>query len=384
MKIPCIKLVQPIGEFYLCSLNTKFLKSVTYSSTAEIHSGNVLGNQRKINDNRIKEIQNYVSTANATMPNTIILSANYDSNDRLEIDPDRRWTIENDGDEQYFINIPDDNLRICSIIDGQHRINGFVGSSIEMDLPCSVFIDLPPSLQAYIFSTINFNQQKVDKSLAYQLFGYQLDEAELMSWSPDILAVKISRNMNLQGPFKSRIELIKGKKKEGWVISSAAFIEGVVSLISGNSKKDKYVVNKKKAIGYGSRKDLKDSSNYPLRKYYIEGNDLAIQQVISTYFAAMEKSLWRSQQDDSIVFRTVGIIAQFAFLRELILQGKVTLDKHLSFEQLLEPLANVKLDDEYFSARTATKKRLLDLFKLKLGLISEEGLESKIIEAANI
>ncbi|MBS4273154.1 DGQHR domain-containing protein [Escherichia coli] len=73
--------------------------------------------------------------------------------------------------------IPNINLRLCSIIDGQHRLLGFkYAKNKDIQLPCSIYNSLPPSNQATIFSTINFNQQKVPKSLAYRLFGYSLDD----------------------------------------------------------------------------------------------------------------------------------------------------------------------------------------------------------------
>ena len=386
MKIKCLRVVQPIGEFYLAVLDSDFLKKVTYSREAAFEEEDLEGSQRRMAQKRINEIKDYISTYNSTIPNTIILSANYTKNDELVVDGDKRWEIvEEKGNA--FLDIPDENLEICSIIDGQHRINGFVGADVSMELPCSIFIDLPPSLQAYIFSTINFNQQKVDKSLAYQLFGYQLDESESSSWSPDILAVKLSRKFNSSGPLKEKIALIKGKstnKDNSWSISSAAFIEGVVSLISGNAKKDKYVVNKKKLIGYGSRKDLKDNAKYPLRKYYIESNDRAIMMVFEKYFAALEIYLWKDRKIDDIVFRTVGIAAQFSFLKELILREVVTIDSNLDFTDVLNKFGNIQFDDEYFSARSATKKRLLDVFKLKVGLIEENDVEDPIRKAASI
>jgi DNA phosphorothioation-associated DGQHR protein 1 len=383
MKYPCLKVVQPIGEFYLASLNSAFLKKVTYSREADFEKEYIEGNQRRILQNRVNEIKEYISTYNSTIPNTIILSANYTKRDELVVDGDKRWEIIEEAGN-FYLEIPDENLEICSIIDGQHRINGFIGSQIEMDLPCSIFIDLPPSLQAFIFATINFNQQKVDKSLAYQLFGYQLDESDSESWSPDILGVKLSRKFNSSGPLKGRIDLIKGhsKNKEDWRISSAAFIEGVVSLISGNSKKDKYIVNKKKIIGYGSRKDLKDNKSYPLRKYYIEGNDRAIMMIFERYFTALNKFFWVNRTKDDIVFRTVGIAAQFSFLKELILNEKIILDSTLDFSAILENIRDIQFDDEYFSARSATKKRLLDVLKLRVDLITSNDLDQQIIDAA--
>lgn len=383
MKLPCIRVDQPIGTFFISSIKASLLKKVTYSRKVDFEDSSLVGNQRKLSVQRIKEIKEFLSSKNATIPNTIILSANYYEDDSLEVDSYKRWSVEKNGDV-YELTIPDEKLQICSIIDGQHRINGFEDTNIEMDLPCSIFIDLPPSLQAYVFATINFNQKKVDKSLAYQLFGYQLDESNRLSWSPDILAVKLSREFNTDGPFKGRIKLIHNEAlvEDSWTISSAAFIDGVVSLISPNLKKDKYIVNKLKIVGIGSRSDLKGNARYPLRQYYIEGNDSAIYEIIKRYFQALEETLWAGKNDANIVFRAIGISAQFLLLKELILNEKVVLDKQLDFHGVLGPLADIDLDDEYFSARTATKKRMLDLFKFKLTLIDKTGLDPQILKAA--
>ena len=387
MKIPCIKIEQPIGEFYLASLKTDFLKKVTHSKAAEFNNDEISGSQRTSQKNRVKEIRDYISTHNATIPNSIILSANYYKDDSFEVDPDKRWEAFEDPKNEgfYYLNIPDKDLEICSIIDGQHRINGFKDSDISMTLPCSIFIDLPPSSQALVFSTINFNQKPVDKSLAYQLFGYQLDESKNMSWSPDILAVKISRELNKKRPFEGKIQLIKSHKKQKseWSISSASFIEGITSLITPNAKKDKYTVNKKKIVGYGSRNDLRENPQYPLRKFYLEGNDQAVITVIERFFTSISNHLWSNRKEDDIVFKTVGISAQFALLKEILLEKMVTLDKNLNFDKILSNLTDLDFSNEYFSARSATKKRVLDTFKYKLGLINEKDVAAEIIQAAD-
>lgn len=388
-----IRVEQPIGEFYLVSMESEFLLNVSHSRAAGFEGSEISGNQRVVEGKRTKEISNYINTNNAAFPNSIIVSANYHDNDSLEVDDDKRWWIEEISEDVFKLTVPDENLKICSIIDGQHRINGFRASGLQMKLPCSVFIDLPPSLQAYVFSTINFNQKKVDKSLAYQLFGYQLDESESMRWSPDILGVKLSRVFNNEGPFENRIRLIKQQKiinDQGWEISSAVFIEGVVSLISGNSKKDKYIVNKRKVVGYGSRSDLHHNEKYPLRQFYIEGNDKAIVEIVLKYFTSISKTLWCDKRSNDIVFRSVGMAAQFSFLREILVARVLEINKNMDFDDLLKGFSNIVFDSEYFSARSATKKRILDVFKLKCNMVSEEGLNleagdlDQVKQAANL
>lgn len=388
IKIPCFVLEQPIGEFYIASINSKMLKAFCFTKEAGFENEYISGNQRKLNEDRAKDIASYLKTENASIPNTIILSANYDENDNLQVDPDKAWRFEEEegvgvGIRYGNIVVPDSSLKLCSVIDGQHRLQAFNFSDGEMDLPCSIFLNLPPSLQAYIFSTINFNQQKVDKSLAYQLFGYQLDDSSASSWSPDMLAVNISRRFNQSGPFKDRIVLIKGREKKAtsWRVSSASFIEGVVSLISGNPKKDKYAISKRRLVGHGSREDIAESANYPLRKYYIQGNDKAISMVLSRYFEAIDTLLWRGLPADNIVFRAVGISAQFAFLKFLILDGKVQINKDLDFKPTLNKLEGFELVGEYFSPKSATKKRVLDALKFRCGFLKEHEVNAELKEA---
>lgn len=68
-------------------------------------------------------------------------------------------------------------------------------------------IDLTEEEKAYIFSTINSNQTKVDKSLIYDLFDLSKTR------SPFKTAHYIARNMNTEtnSPFKNKLKML-GKK----------------------------------------------------------------------------------------------------------------------------------------------------------------------------
>lgn len=396
MKIRCLEVNQPLGSFYIASISSDLLKKVTYSRATEIDGMNLIGNQRGLDDGRVREIASYLETNTAAIPNSVILAVNYYEDDSLETEPDKAWSLIQDA-QGLWIDIPDEGVKLAAIVDGQHRINGFFRTKVEMEVPCSIYFELPPSLQALIFSTINFNQKKVDKSLAYQLFGYQLDEAESDYWSPDIVAVKLSREFNLKenGPFQNRIELVKkvrpkheneseSKAVNDWSISSACFIAGVTSLITGNAKADRYQIGKKKLLGNSTRLDLEPNKNYPLRSYYLDGNDLAIKMVIERYFDSMNRTLWSNKRCDDIVFRTIGITAQFDFLKELLKSDKIKLDSELSFDEVLGGFSDIQFDNEYFSPRTATKSRLLNVFRLKVGFLKKENVDIEIVEAAGL
>jgi len=383
MKIQCLKVDQPVGVFYLAMIKSSFLKNVCYTKSAKYENGSIVGAQRESNSKTLGEIRDFVQTEKAAIPNTIILAANYTEDDEFVLEPSQRWEIvEEDGN--VFLEIPDSELKICSVVDGQHRLKGIVESGVDIELPCSVFVDLPPSLQAYIFSTINFNQKRVDKSLAYQLFGYQLDDTKSSSWTPDLLAVHLSRYFNEQGPLLGRIRLIKtvdSREQGGWSISSAAFIGGVVSLISSNLNKDKYAVNKKSIFGIAGRKALEGDSSKPLRDYYISGNDKAIKMVFERFFSALGGALWRGRADDDILFKTVGIASQFKLLSELLLENTKWKDDENYFVNRLGDLSSLNFEGEYFSPRSATTTRLLNVFKLKLGVGALGAVDEQVKNA---
>jgi len=86
---PAIKLEQPIGEFWVAAIPAGILLNVTVpdrlrlvfdTTTKRSHDFDVavrmLGNQRKLEQLRLNEIERYIDTVDSTFPNSIILSAN--------------------------------------------------------------------------------------------------------------------------------------------------------------------------------------------------------------------------------------------------------------------------------------------------------------------
>ncbi|HGB6082848.1 TPA: hypothetical protein ACIVV2_004469, partial [Salmonella enterica subsp. enterica serovar Bareilly] len=154
--------------------------------------------------------------------------------------------------------------------------------------------------QASIFSTINFNQQKVPKSLAYRLFGYSLDDISREYWPPDLLAVYFSEKFNNaeDSPFFNRLKnrVLHEEIERDWSVSSSVFIDGVLSLISKNPRSDRYTINatNSKNSEKGRKRLLNENVNdiSPLRAIYIEGNDRAIEQVLNIFFKSVNDIFW--------------------------------------------------------------------------------------------
>jgi DGQHR domain-containing protein len=175
--IPAISISQPIGEFFLCSIPASTLLKVTYSIPATMKRedgmfSSIWGSQRVKSKARFKQIGEYIDETGATFPNTIILSANYLEDGSYVGEEEIRWHARKNGNGCFILTIPTEK-RLASIIDGQHRLEGFKYATkperLDMDIPCAVYINLPREYQARIFATININQKRVDKSLAYEL-----------------------------------------------------------------------------------------------------------------------------------------------------------------------------------------------------------------------
>lgn len=246
-----LKICQPFNEFYSVRIDAEFLLERSYSKAADFDGSDFSGAQRKITNQRLNEISDFIDSDEATFPNSIIVAANYDEHDVL-VEDDFRWRVEEiDSALGLYKLIVPSNRKVCSVVDGQHRLFAFTkAKSKKMELNCSVYLDLIPSLQASVFATVNFNQAPVDKSVAYNLFGYQLDKLEPKYWSPDLLAVNLCRHFaeNESSLFYHHINYrlaTRNVPKGNWVISTASFVDGVLSLISKNPKEDRYQINKK-------------------------------------------------------------------------------------------------------------------------------------------
>ena len=208
-----LRVDQRLGSFYVAILPAELLLQVAASDRMRATmypdgSGYHLeGTQRLIQDKRLNEIANYINRIDAAFPNSIIIAANYDlrtgfdQGELEDIDTDsdgggsieqsKVWTVEETDEGCHRLRIPS-NEKLAAIIDGQHRLFSFAKADIEavhdMELLCSVFVDLPKSLQAQMFATINSTQKRVDRSLTFELLGTMY----LMNWR------SIGRRINWQ------------------------------------------------------------------------------------------------------------------------------------------------------------------------------------------
>lgn len=422
MRVSALRVEQPIGAFFAVVLTARSLLELCYtkavSAQLDAASGSyvVQGAQRLPDPRRLVAIADYIDQVDATFPNSIILAANFrkdeprvegDIDSDLEDEPDeaeaqreyaKRWVVEanpildadgNQTGETYELVIPTAE-KLAMVIDGQHRLFAFTGAEpqrLDLQLLCSVFIDLPPPMQATIFATINSNQKPVDKSLTYELFGYNISDEREDAWSPEKLAVFLARRLATdkesmmagriavapRNDFASAQSIPKSQMK----ISFATIVGGIVRLISSNPKADATAL-KKSFFAKRSSLPAAKRNGPPLRDAYRTGDDALLYSATRNFVNAAWKLFWDSAKPNSFIRKTVGVQALFDIYREIAGpmydngEGDMTQE---AFEAKLMPaskidFAHVRFQNASGSNRTAIRR----IIRVNLGLLPASEL----------
>jgi len=390
-----LKIYQPLSDFYVVKIKARDLLKISFSEELEYvdENGRLRGSQRKTDDKRLHEIARYIDSIEMSFPNSIILAANYTpQGEVLDVNSNERWQILDNGDDLYKILIPTDKP-LAAIIDGQHRLKAFKYATkserLDLEILCSVFFDLPNSYQAFLFATINGNQKRVDKSLALEQFGFNVEDEPPKSWTPEKLAVYFSRKLNIDNssPLHNHIKVApkddKGlvRKIGGtWVVSTAIIVEGILSLISSKPKRDRVEMGQESIFGGRSRKMLKEfKDSAPLRELYLDNNDDKIYNIIQQFFLSCNEVLFNSGKENSYLFKTVGIQALFDLLRNIL--AKEGIKESYSFAKYITPIRNINFSDNYFQTSDVGRQRIRNLLLFANGLISPNSLkESELNE----
>lgn len=231
-----------------------------------------------------------------------------------------------------------------------------------MELVCSIYLDLPKALQAQIFAVINSTQKPVDKSLTYNLYGYNIEEEEEIYWSPDKLAVFLTRKLMVDesSPLKGRIkiaatldnELKELSKNIDWQISTAVVVQGILKLISSNPIKDSNEINKRYADEKPTREILRGyrRDKSPLRAAYIDVQDKVIYLMVRNFLTACNEIFWTKNDTNSFIIKTVGVQALFDILKILAADAYELKDIRVSyFKNILAPAATIDFTSSEFN-----------------------------------
>ena len=352
-----IKLEQPVGDMFLVKMKATQVASIAASKTRKSYNDSS-GIQRKLDPHRIKSIAEFCKTKNAMFPTPIILSA---SSDYFVIN-----------EEENTLTIPmisEDENKFCSIVDGQHRLEGLKESGVigNFELLVSFVFDTDPSKDAFLFSIINGNQKPVSRSLIYDLYGLSRSRTVEKTCNKIMRALN-GENFDIKSELSGKIKMLgyKDEFSQNGIVSQAAMIKNLMKLITDKSERDNI------DIEFGRELEQLDSRKYIFRKNFVEGNDELIIQENIDFFNAWMKKLKEEKEsyelnEYELFEKTIGFSVSYRIFRILYLSWED------SRKYRVRDIEDLYLRKTYYS--TESRKNFYNLilsdmfanfFKLKL------------------
>ncbi|WP_081067004.1 DGQHR domain-containing protein [Burkholderia multivorans] len=315
--LPCLRLKQPMGEFYVCKINWKDLCDITYFDIRRMlgdrEMDQYIGIQRKIEPSRVTGLQTYVNTMDACFPTSIVLAV--DEQCAIYDDTSSTLTLRNDPN-------PEEGTGqtlyrgIAKVIDGQHRIEGLRGlKDGPFELTVSIFVGLDVEDQAYIFSTVNLAQTKVNKSLVYDLFDF----SKFRSPQRTCHNIVIALDRRDGSPFYRRIKRLGSATagRHGETLTQATFVEALMPYISLQPALDRDLIKRNRPL---PRAEGTENTKLIFRNLFVEERDIDIGVILFNYFTAVSRkwpNSWNSTERGNILNKTNGFRALMDFLRRV-------------------------------------------------------------------
>ena len=341
IKLNAIQVIQPIGEFYIGVMDAADLVAISYSDVRKMKREveDYLGIQRELKKPREKEIKEYISTLDATFPNSIIVAIK------------GKYVAYENG--QMVLTFDEfEKARLAKVLDGQHRLAGFDDSNLNFKDVGGEDKAFQLLVTIFVESDIS-TQTKVNPSLVYDL------ESLSVSRSPDKTAHQIAVLLNKTegSPFYRRIKRLgvktidaDGHQVQGEMLAQAAFVSNLVKLISPKPREDRNLLlgKKKKFLSFSDKTfgyiDHRSLKRCVFRECFIKEKDEVIALNVSNYFEAVKRCWpeeWESSNKKSVLNKTVGFIALIRYLRTAInlIREHLNLDGFsiISVEQLKPP-----------------------------------------------
>lgn len=305
LKINCFEIEQPIGVLYVGYVkHSELLKLIdvdTRKMDTELEV--YMGIQRDRNKTRIKQIAKFIASADSTFPTSIVL--NVKSDDIISKYNDKNMSM-----------VVKDNKKVFQVLDGQHRLYSFLEAEdiVIYDLPVTIIIDADLETQAHLFTKINLNQTKVNKSLSFDLFEYS------KTMSPYKVAHEITKTLNnTKGPFYKKIKML-GKSDsiaKDEFITQAAIVRGILEFISRYPMDDTNMIKKTSFKKY--IKSVKRDYKIVFQEEYLDEKFDLMTQFFYDYFSLISKkwpNAWGSKR--YILSKTTGYDAFMRAIKNYI------------------------------------------------------------------
>lgn len=356
-KVSYIKIDQPIGTMFLTKLPATIVSEISATFNRKPYNDNVSryeGIQRRLEPARVKSIAEFCKRDDAMFPTPIILSA-----------PSNSFII---NDEDQTITISEDGI-YCSIIDGQHRIEGIKESGYidKFELLIEFVFDTDPARDAYLFSVINGNQKPMSKSLIYDLF------AVTKARTVEKLCNKIMRelNSNIKSKMIGKIKMLgyKDEFSPNGVVSQARLVDELKKLISDNTSRDNY------DIEVGNELKELNAEKYIFREWFVYRDDEKIIdeniKFFNAWLTAIEKYSKPVNIKKTILEKSLGLSCAYRLL--MILYSE-SVEYENAIYRIIEKFYLKGLDNKSFSS---SESGIVDLLYTLIKLGHEEGVITK-------
>lgn len=269
--------------------------------------------QRRIDNERLKDIQKYIIRAISDEQNNVSLATLFPTSMIIAM-PMEEEELNLEGDE---INL--DLKGNVFIVDGQHRlmamlllyktlldvntikterVNYMIKYLEDYKFNCTILVNFDLWEQGQVFINVNFKQKPVNKSLYYEVFGSEYREGEPDDKRNQIyMAHCLVKELNelKNSPFRNKIKMLGTGK--GYV-SQAFFVESLLQFF------------KVKGIWW------KNPINYSISEEEYEGY---LTELLSYFYVIREvfKNYWPTEEDvkGTIICKTTGVGAWLRLLQ---------------------------------------------------------------------
>jgi DGQHR domain-containing protein len=249
IRLPAIRLRIGGGDAYMFAISPEFLLKISYVSHRQKGKGSDIDTyQRMMKRARLRKIREFIE-AQGIFPTNIVL--NIESRmlrfDRAAQEGEGAGNAES-GMLGWLHVRP--TYKAAWIIDGQHRLFGYSGSTkaAKSRLAVLAFSGLKPSDQAGMFISINSKQKSVKQSLLQELYAELHWEASEPALRVRAIISKVIQSLNEDktSPFYGRIQTADDGRDEKRCIS-------LTSMFSALDKSELYIANEKggQIVEYG-------------------------------------------------------------------------------------------------------------------------------------
>lgn len=315
----CLRLTQPIGDFFVGVISFSVLCKIAHFDVRRVLQEQrdverYLGIQRPLNETRVIELKEYVHYVDATFPTAIIIAVDADcvSYDDKKSEMTLMNFRSDDGEKKVLFR------QIARVLDGQHRIAGlFDYNGSDFDLNVTIFVGIDIAEQAQIFSTVNLEQTKVNKSLAYDLFAL----AKSRSPQKTCHNVVVALDQDKTSPFYRRIKRlgVGTVGRYGETLTQATFVEALIRFISTDPKGDRDILLRGGKLASPTKSEL---HRMPFRGLFTANSDIEIAQILWNYFEAVREkwpTAWNTTEQGYILNKTNGFKGLMRILRPMYL-----------------------------------------------------------------